>query len=817
MPINKDVSLSSQIHKSRDEIRSQITDYMRSYLELENVDLTKSSFLSFMVNTMATLTSNLMFYQSSVYREFFLTKAQLSESVYSLSSFLGYDTKDAYYSSVDLLFTIPLGFESNDVEFEIPIGYVAKAGDVAFKTNYQTIVRVINNSDVNVTVYEENRSYNVPVGIDTEENEFYFLLSVNQFETNNQEFQIEEDLRKFQFVNIDVPLSGKLSEINVSVRPPGNSNIEPYEEFSSLYLIGPEERGFVKRKIDDGIRLYFGNGLIGYQPEPGSTVLIETLETEGVDGNVIPGSIKDGDRIIVYDDERQVLNYSITNPEPSIGGYDEESIEEIRKNSISNLKSMNRLVSSTDYDDFHIIMGDDAFRNSIPILKRSDLKVNEIQLFTVLYQGDDLIPTRNEYIITSDLYTPRGTLIEVGGQNFVTMLDLSIDPLNKFAEYYYYIGEVTQTPILDTTESDFYGVIINEFSISRYLNDVNIEVKYQPSDDDLCDHCDHLTCELQILEVQRYFDFTNNTSDRTFNATIPFTELPNNYVTLLFHIYYDDDLLVIYSSGITFKKDMSDIMTSNVVIDPTAGEDFYIVYDVPIISEEFILNQENLEKFESIIVQRIINLRFEEKRMLTDFLNLKFANTVGYVTNMLKNETSILDVITLTSELPENPSINDRYILNTDSNIYHYDGTDWRMINPNINNIVYVGSLNHKLLFTGIEWINPVYELPIRILLEVFIFEEIIGTESGLIEEIKDSLYNSFIDRFGPNMSLYKSEIINIVQNIGGIKYCHILKPESDIFLDYDISKFNQDELLEYTPELVYFTKDSITIRVFRG
>ena len=69
-----DTPISSQIYLSRDQIRSQITDYIKTYLELENVDLTKTSFLSFIVNLLSTLTSNLMFYQSSVYREFFLTR-----------------------------------------------------------------------------------------------------------------------------------------------------------------------------------------------------------------------------------------------------------------------------------------------------------------------------------------------------------------------------------------------------------------------------------------------------------------------------------------------------------------------------------------------------------------------------------------------------------------------------------------------------------------------------------------------------------------------------------------------------------------------
>ena len=62
-------TISDQIYLSRDQIVNQITEFAKQYLELENIVLTKSSFLSFVINTLSTLTSNLLFYETSVYRE----------------------------------------------------------------------------------------------------------------------------------------------------------------------------------------------------------------------------------------------------------------------------------------------------------------------------------------------------------------------------------------------------------------------------------------------------------------------------------------------------------------------------------------------------------------------------------------------------------------------------------------------------------------------------------------------------------------------------------------------------------------------------
>ena len=91
----KDKSVSNQIYLSRDSIRQQVTDFTKSYLELENVDLTQSSFLTYIIDILSTLSSNLLFYQSSVYKEFFLTTAQLPESIYNLSTFIGYSPREA--------------------------------------------------------------------------------------------------------------------------------------------------------------------------------------------------------------------------------------------------------------------------------------------------------------------------------------------------------------------------------------------------------------------------------------------------------------------------------------------------------------------------------------------------------------------------------------------------------------------------------------------------------------------------------------------------------------------------------------------------
>ena len=75
------------------------------------------------IEILSTLTTNVMFYQISTYKEFFLTKAQLPESILNLAAFLGYNGSLASAATVDAAMVIPFGFEDANTEFTIPEGF----------------------------------------------------------------------------------------------------------------------------------------------------------------------------------------------------------------------------------------------------------------------------------------------------------------------------------------------------------------------------------------------------------------------------------------------------------------------------------------------------------------------------------------------------------------------------------------------------------------------------------------------------------------------------------------------------------------------
>jgi hypothetical protein len=846
--------LSSQIYLSRDSIREQIAAEVKNYMELNNVDLTKSSFLSFMIDTVSTITGNLLFYQLSTYREFFLTKAQLPESILNLSSFLGYNTTEATAAKVNVLMTIPLGFDDSNVQFTIPEGFKFTAdGDIIFRTYYTTTITVVNNSDITIQVAEDNKRYVLPYDIDTEG--FSFVLPLTQTEETVQEFQIDSDTQEFQFITLDVPITGELASLSVQIQNPGSAGYTTWTEFDSLFLMSATDKGYVSRRTDTGRRLTFGNGLIGVQPTPGSNVLVTIETTQGEDGNVIAGSIRDGERIYVQTlaGNNEVVSYEVINSSPAFGGVEEESLEDIRKNSIASISTLSRLVTENDYKNINIVVPDSPIaQNSLPVLKRSDLQVNEIELFSAILFGtgteevDNIVPTRNAVwtIPISQTTIPRDSEIQIGDNTYYSMFEISIDLNNTVGDYEYIVYELELLPALETSYGETYDLYADKLEIVRSGTQGIFKLHYKSSESD----ADLTTCTMQIASSGSTKIMTNDSTSGYFIYTFdPYTDIPLGEQTFNFNIQDPSSTdIAKYSNKATFRGDLSTFMRSNAETDGTS----VIVYDVPVVEKTY---YDGIDKrdFELEVMQTLISsLDLTDSKMLTDFTNIKFTNTDGVLENMKLNDVTISPVIDIVETLPSTCSNNDRYIYSPCSGNATYqdnivkcvvtvdhtiidttafDGTSvidttsvidstavsYIYEEPVGDSIVYITNRGAKYIYSDRGWIPlPEYTVPLDIEVEVTRTSTFSGTVTALITTVRETIYEAFVDRFGTNETIYRSEIIDVVQGVDGVSHCRLRKPETSIFFNFQLTDLTQDQLLRYGPEYVYFTEDTITVRV---
>ncbi len=816
--------VSSQIYKSRDRIRNEIIEKLKEYLELENVDLTKSSFLSFMIEILSTNTSNLLFYQISAYREFFLTKAQLPESIYNLAAFLGYNPQDATPAEANILFTVPFGFTDANTQFVLDEGFKLNAeGGIEFATYYTTTITVTNNSQVSIVVREGNRTYIMPVTI--ESNQFLFVLPFRQYSISVQEFQISEDLQQYQFVSIEVPFDGQISSQVVEIKPPGSAAYELYTEVSSLFLMDAATKGYVSRRTDEGIMLQFGNGLIGYQPEPGSTVQVTLNLTDGADGNVITGSIHSGDRIYntTLAGITQIVEYDVVNTSPAFNGEDEESLEAVRRNAITNLTALERTVTENDFINANIIIDDSPIgQNSLPVLKRSDIKINEIALFSTILFGEDLVPTRDLFETFTDTYIPRQTVLTQDGIDYYTVFDMDIDALNSSASYVYIMYEIEQLPALVTSYGSDYDLYASNLIVRRDGLQATYELQFVTTEID----ASLASCQMEISETGATYNMA--TDSTSFTLIFPDNRIiPTGNLTYFFTIQHSTEGLIgQYTNQFIFRLSLDDFTTSNALAtdgDSTA----YIVYDIPTVRKDY-YDSINQRDFELQVMQTLLTtMTFKDYRMLTDFINFKFSNTTGTLNNMQLNDVDLQAVLGIESIPPAIGSVGERYIVlngtgawldhDNDIAVSSLDGTSyiWVFVVPKSDQMVYVTDEGLKYIYSETGWVVPAYDIPLQISLDVFITDTYTGTIGNLTQAIREALITAFEGRFGINSTLYRSEIIDVVQEVEGVDHCRLIDPVSSIFFNFNIDDFTQQQLLEYAPEYVYFTEDDIAIRVF--
>jgi hypothetical protein len=209
--------------------------------------------------------------------------------------------------------------------------------------------------------------------------------------------------------------------------------------------------------------------------------------------------------------------------------------------------------------------------------------------------------------------------------------------------------------------------------------------------------------------------------------------------------------------------------------------------------------------------------------MLTDFISLKFGNTTGTMTNMQLNTTD-QTVVSIISDPPSPGVVANIYIVGKGTGLWEdYDnyfatctGVDtWTFIEPNPDQMVLVQSDNKKYIYSESGWVIPEYSIPLVIEVDVFKDSSYSGSLGDLTAAVRDAIYNEFSSRFGININIFRSEIIDVVQEVNGVERCRVVKPESSIFFNYDIDTFTQTELLEFSPEYIYFTLSNISVRVF--
>lgn len=514
------------IYGSREKIREALIAYAKSYLNLGDLEIGKTSYLAYLVDMLSILSANHLFYDATIYREFFFTDAQMSESVNNLAKWIGYTVPKAVPAQVNMMFEIPLNFNNvarNRITFNLSPYFYVRTENIPFiiksaslnavyassasianqrywnqTTDRQKKLQAMLGSVVNNSAFSIRDSEGIyrPVYLDKKGSSAFFTLPFVQKEILLKIFNVPNDLAINQFYSVPITFDGQVCDIEVFVvSPTANqrlsisgttidgvldaANFDPYNDDDFIDSAGNACKWVQWQESVNGIytmssratqfswiggynkgELLFGNGILGKQPPAGSIIAVRLHVTKGSQGNVIADTITTGDPIYTSNkySNNMSLNYIIRNPKAAYGGSDLLTLPEIKQNAITNLAAKKRLVSEWDYDNIKNIAADDLpLKDSYSILKRSDIKVNEIDVFTTLeYVTDEvneIVPTRNVYIeLDNPKWDDNGkytifrdyeiTYPKRNGDKYLTMFNMTLDKNTMLARYDYILQNI---------------------------------------------------------------------------------------------------------------------------------------------------------------------------------------------------------------------------------------------------------------------------------------------------------------------------------------------------------------------------------------
>lgn len=1021
---NQLVNQGINIYGSREKIRLQLIDFAKQYLDLQTVDFYKPSVISYIIDSLSILSANHIFYDSVIYREFFMVEAQMQESVYNLARWIGYHPPLATPSKVNVMFTIPLAFQTSYATFGIPSNFKVYANKTIFtidslsdsspsaifkfdttsqraKEQFSAAqAKVINNTTLSV---RDSNGFFRPIYVSQDQKNASFILPFTQHEKIINQFIIPTSLEAYQFFSKIINFLGMISDIKVYVAEPKEGHPLIAEEASpidfdptineksqdgetevpwtewlqaehGLYTMGSNSPEFVFIGGNNKAEIFFGNGIIGKQPKPGSKITIVSYITQGTSGLIIPHTINNADKLY-YTLNAQMgadgipiaditsklsqIKFSVTNPTNSIGGIDTPSLPEIKRNAIVNLRSKGKLVSEMDYDDINTIMGG-SFPSveSFPILKRSDIKINEIMAFTRLSYHDqyylpEIVPTRNvKFPVIDPTFDSDGRFVIlrkskllVDLKKYETLFNITIDLDTMMADYDYVLQDVIGSPatLYDNTSYDPYNnqfsyIPVNsidfnviftaqDYSASSsssasasaiYPLKVKVNVNHIYSPEITLFRCRMITKwgdtfdEYNQLESDEDMSnkVTKNPNDLTELTYTHFTfEIPNyldvpeglqrfEFIIEAYAILRDPDThepildpdnpessytytwqpLAQYFTDVIIRQDLSQYMKSSVTKtkewDGQVHDYYkYDIHNVPVILSDYlddgvgggILNRpdnQTYPNFEVTALQNLLlNVAMQEKKMLTDFISIKFPDTYGVLNNLKYNDINYIvnsryqtpfevkrpsDIIfdpTLIYATKEDVIASmsttaiTRFIVNSVVPGYetnqlssyinyiaeYFPGSPgiWHLIPPSRGMYVKVldeldsGGEKTILAYTGNEWKDvQSFQIPLIISAKVEINSKSTMSSEKIIENIKTNLIDYFTPKMGIQKNLDRSEILTIIRNTTSVNYAELIEPEIDIRFNYDIKDLTQEQLIDYTPQYVGFNEQTIKIEV---
>jgi hypothetical protein len=379
------------------QIRENLKTYLKAQSKFQDYDF-EGSGMSVLLDLLSYNTHYNAVHANMAMNEIFLDSAQLRNNVVSHSKMLGYVPRSvtSSFAYLDLTVNSPIG---------APSSLTIERG-----TEFTSIV---DNTQYTFTVLE-SQSISPTLGVYKFEN-----LKVNEGVLKTFSYTVDSfDLSQY----FEIP-DANADTATLVVKVKTNSSATSYDIFTlarNFVDIKSDTKAYFLQEAKDGkYEVYFGDGIVGKNLEPGNVIELEWLSTNGIAANgasafTIASTIQGNSNITI-----DVLY-------KAAGGGDREDIDSIKFNAPLSYISQNRVVTPEDYKaaiinnypNIETVSVWGGEENDPPDYGKAyiSIKPKNAEALTATEKQlirDQVLKTRNVVSITPELIDPEYTYIKL--------------------------------------------------------------------------------------------------------------------------------------------------------------------------------------------------------------------------------------------------------------------------------------------------------------------------------------------------------------------------------------------------------------------
>lgn len=845
-------------------ISQKFIELTEKYLNTGNPDSYFSGHNGQLIDLLRTLEEDNKFNMDMLYKEGFMTKAVLDESIDNWSTYLNYNKGASSPSKAKMILILSV---NSDVAYRVTIPKDTQWTIGSIIYTLTTTLNIINFGSNKLFIYKEDGEidqlpykYVYNSGTKT-----YDLLvkkiPLEQYEIVSNTFTFP-NITTFEFKSYQIKIKGGNQIFGIDVTVDGESFV-PITTFQDFKV---EPKSALYSLKGDTLTVTFGNGILGFLPFSGSVIIINAKLTLGAAGAVASGDIvMDDPNLILYGNNVKP-EISAYIPENAIPGVD-TGVEVIKANAIADFRTNRRFVTPTDFEDFFQLLG---LVTPVYIRRtRADMvKTNVSAFLTIPDVNITVAPTSTENITIplpvaqiENMVIPKGGQVLIDGEfTYSVPYELYVSTFSSFVSYRNRPNEPEAVFKL----------------VTEYANNNSTEAFFSMADSNtVLDDTYPLLGQDKMKYTVKLFHIFNDQSLQNGPWELLF-DITSGSGTISESALVDEEFrsgnaVLDTSGGGDFSSWLNGIKDSPILDTPGTGNlavfasnldigsvvrlvKFNQGYEPPspapqIISsyitskgstapvsftKDTIIRYKDYLKFDVIIdknkedikllytVSRILALGGPLTLMKYSInisvfrpldIELLSSSSVSTITDITINNVPLIESV----YYEENIADIDNFLIQI-GDVIQSSYTDKRMQNVDINikfSKTY-GKLKNIFLNTKdkIYTFDPEWNPRIFFDIDVFISPLSKREPTIVVEDIKLAVLAEINNSKNYHRNVITSKIQTIVQSIPEVEFVRIVSPVDNIIYAFDVKQISKVQMQEFVPEYIYTTYDSINVNI---